>query len=260
MNTAQVLSLPATESKTTRCLDRATLFYSAAAALLLVVMLLGFQQFFLHGKAYPGREIPSPIRALVVLHGFGMAGWLGLFLIQPLLLACGKPSIHRLLGRFGAAFAVFIAIIGFRLAIESARISPADQMLWGLAPKPFMAIPLFSIAVFALLVGVGVWMRLKPKVHRPMMLLATLVAMSAATGRIDGLNALYQGTFLEAWFGPFFGIILIGGILLAIQWLMTQTIDRWLAIGVAGLAVFGALTMVIAATPAWQLIATFLLR
>jgi len=43
---------------------RARLFYFGVAALLLVLMSLGFQQFYLHGKAYPNRELAPPIRTL----------------------------------------------------------------------------------------------------------------------------------------------------------------------------------------------------
>ncbi|EIC28899.1 hypothetical protein Metal_1081 [Methylomicrobium album BG8] len=148
-------------------------------------MLLGFQHFYLQGKAYPGRELAPPIRTLLILHGIGMSAWILLFLVQPLLIMTGNRRIHRMLGRIGAGLAACIAILGFRLGIEATLISPSELRIWGLSPKQFMAVPIVSILIFAGFVGIGVWQRRRPEVHRPMMLLASLAAMSAAVSRID---------------------------------------------------------------------------
>lgn len=47
--------------------ERARLFYLGAAMLLLVLMLLGFQQFYLHGRAFPNRPLTPEIRNLVIV-------------------------------------------------------------------------------------------------------------------------------------------------------------------------------------------------
>jgi len=51
-----------------------------------------------------------------------------------------------------------------------------------------MAIPLISILIFGVFVAIGVWYRRRPEIHRPMMLLATLSIVAAATDRITGLS------------------------------------------------------------------------
>ena len=61
--------------------------YPAFAVLLLVSTLLGFQQFYLYGKAYPGREILPQSRLLIIAHGVAMSCWIVLFVVQPLLLS-----------------------------------------------------------------------------------------------------------------------------------------------------------------------------
>jgi len=260
MNPSQILLFDEPQAKGPTSLKRARRFYVGVAALLLVLMILGFQQFYLHGKAYPGRELAPPIRTLLILHGIGMSAWMLLFLVQPLLIMAGNRRVHMMLGRIGAALAACIVILGFRLGIEATRISPPDMVIWGLAPKQFMAVPIISIIIFAGFVIAGVWNRRRPEVHRPMMLLATLAAMSAAVSRIDSINSLYHGTVWETVFGPFFGTLAIGAFFLVMKWLLARPMNRWFAIGYAGLVVSNALILQLATTGAWDHFANFLLR
>jgi short subunit fatty acids transporter len=44
------------------------LFYSGAAALLLVLTLVGFMPYYLHGKAFSGRDIASAVHTLILMH------------------------------------------------------------------------------------------------------------------------------------------------------------------------------------------------
>jgi hypothetical protein len=82
--------------------DRARFFYTGAAVLLLVLVFLGFQQLYLHGKAYPGRPLTPPIRTIVIVHGVVMSSWTLFLVAQPLLIANRKHKWHMLLGRIGA--------------------------------------------------------------------------------------------------------------------------------------------------------------
>jgi small basic protein len=240
--------------------DRARLFYSGAAVLLLALMFLGFQQFYLHGKAYPNRELASTIRTLLILHGIGMTAWMLLFLVQPLLIMSGDRAVHSMLGQIGAVLAACIVVLGLRLGIEATLISPPELKIWGLSPKQFMAVPIISIMIFAGFVIAGVWNRRRPKVHRPMMLLATLAAMPAAVSRIEVFNVLYHGTVWETLFGPFFITLMLGVFFLVIKWLLTRSLNVWFAMGYAVLVVSSALIMQVATTSAWDQFADFLLR
>jgi hypothetical protein len=260
MNSSQTLLLDEPRAKGPSSPTRARLFYSGTAAMLLALMLLGFQQFYLHGRAYPDRELSPPIRTLIILHGMGMSAWVLLFFVQPLLILAGNRRVHMLFGRIGAVLAACVLVLGLRLAIESTLVNPPDLKIWGLTPKQFLAVPVINIAIFAGFVALGVWKRRRPEVHRPMMLLATLAAVPAAVSRIDAITALYQGTVWEAIFGPFFGTLVLGAFFLALKWLLTRFLDRWLAIGYAGFVVASALIMQLATTGAWDRFASLLLR
>lgn len=236
------------------------LFYPGVSVLLLILMFLGFRQFYLYGKAYPGRELAPPIRTLLILHGIGMTSWMVLFVAQPLLILAGNRRVHRLLGRIGAGLAAVMVVLSFRLGIESTLLSPPDLRIWGLASKQFLAVPIISILIFSGFVILGVSKRRQPEVHRSMMLLATLAVMSAAVSRIDFLNSLYQGTVWEAVFGPFFTTLAIGALFLAVKWLPTRSLNPWLAWGYCGLVFSDALIVQLAPTGVWDLFATFLLQ
>lgn len=251
MNTRQTSRFDKPGTSEARPRDHACLFYPGTAALLLVLMFLGFEQFYLHGKAYPGRELAPPIRSLIILHGLSMSAWVILFLIQPLLILRGNRGVHRKLGKIGAVLAASIVSLGWWLAIEATRITPPDLRIWGLDPKQFMAVPILSILIFAGFVIIGVWNRRRPEVHRPMMLLAGLAAIPAAVSRIDFIGILYRDTLWETTFGPFFGTLGIGFFLMVLKYRLTRSPDRWLAIGYAGLVVASALIMQLATTHAW---------
>ena len=232
------------------------LFYTFAAALMLVLTFIGFSKFFLNGQAYPGRPIAPPIKTLVIAHGSAMTAWLLLLLVQPLLILRNQRRLHMTLGTLGAALATLILILGTWLAIQSATVTPPEARIWGLPPKQFMAVPFISVWIFAAFVALGIAFRRKPAVHRPMMLLATLSAMSAAISRIDPLNNLYLGTVWERLFGPFALTLALGVLLLIIRMIITRAFDRWFTLGMTALIALDLFIWQIAPTPAWQGFAT----
>ena len=175
-------------------------FYSIASLSLLVLMFIGFQLFYLQGKAYPGRPLTPPIRTVIIIHGCLMTAWMLLAVTQPLLVGMRHQRIHMKLGVLGVVLAAAIVIAGLHIGIEAAGMSPPELRVFGLAPKEFMAVPVLSILVFGLFISLGVVNRRRPEVHRPMMLMASVSVIGAATGRITPLNAIYAGTWWELVF------------------------------------------------------------
>lgn len=230
---------------------RTKYFWSAAAAALLVFVFLGFRHFYMHGRAYPGRELPPPIRDLVITHGVSMTLWMLLLALQPVLIVGKKPKVHMALGWFGTALAAVITIVGWKTGVASATITPPEVHLWGLPPKQFMIVPVVSVVLFAAFVAIGVGARKRPEVHRPAMFLATLSALSAAVSRIDALNELYLGTWAETWFGPFFVTLVIGALLVAVKCALARSFDRWFAGGFAALVLANVLMVRLATSDAW---------
>lgn len=230
-------------------------FYSAAALLVLVLVFWGFQHFYFHGKAYPGRELTPPIRSLIIAHGMAMLLWVILLQAQTALIAMRKHKLHMMLGKAGAGLAVIIFLLGYMLAIAATRVNPPDQLIWNLTPRQFLVVPLFGILQFAIFVAIGIWYRRKPNIHRPMMLLATLAALSAGLDRIDPIRELYSHSFLGGIFGPFFSALAIGLALFVIKWALTRSFDRAFALGLLAQILIDAIIMRLATTGLWAAIA-----
>lgn len=222
-------------------------------------MVSGFLPFYLAGKAYGGQDLPRPIHALTIFHGVGMTAWVVLFQIQTLLQATGRHEFHKMLGRIGVLLAVALVILGWRIAIDSTRISPPDFRIAGLLPRQFMIVPIFNILAFGALSLAGLLLRRQPQAHRPLMLLATLATLPAAISRIDFFTVLYQGTVWQRIFGPFFGMLVLGGVFLLISLLVNGRLDCWYAGGYAFLITGAALTLTLAQTQLWDVIALWLI-
>jgi hypothetical protein len=244
-------SIPAPLSGAKNKLTALHRFYAGTSLMLLMLMVVGFQHFYLQGKAYPGREIPPPIRTLVIVHGVSMSLWVLLYVLQSFLIVAKKHRVHMQVGRVAAIFAVTLLVSGLLLAVQSTRIAPPEMVLWGMSAKEFMAVPFFGILLFAGMVATGVWYRRKPEIHRPMMLFATLSALAAATARITALSQLYQGTTWERVCGPFLVIFVLGALLVAIHAALTRSLDRWFVASYGIVLVSLLLTIQIARTPAW---------
>lgn len=240
------------------------LFYAIAAAMLLVTVLVGFQQFFLHGRRFsPAGAVVRPLtpslRALTIVHGIAMTSWIVLFLVQPLLVARRRLSLHRTAGKVGAVLAVLIVILDWKLAIGSALIDPQRTAPWSFIEWQFMTVTLGTLLMFAGFVTLGVLNRHRAHPHRSMMFLATLAIMPAATDRIPALLATFDHTVWGAAFGPFFPGVAFGAGAIAIRRFLTGSFERYLVTGWLVFAAIAAGLLRLAPTPAWHRISSMLL-
>jgi len=235
-------------------------FYSIATVLLLGLMVVGFQLFYFHGQAYPGRPLTPPIKTLIITHSVAMSLWMLLAIVQPFLITGGNRRAHMALGKVMTVIAVCLVVLGLKMGIAACKVAPPDLMFGPLTPKQFLSVPVGDIALFALLVAVGVTFRKRPDIHKPIMFLASLAAVAAAVARMDFLNDLYRGTLWQKLFSDFFFALVIAGVFLIAKCVVFRKFDRWFAAGFGGMVVWFFMVAQIATTSAWDAIASFLLR
>lgn len=235
-------------------------FYSAAILSLLILVALGFQLFYFHGQMYPGRPLTPPIKTLIILHGVAMSLWMLLSLTQPFLIASGNRRVHMALGKVAAGLAVCLVILSLKLGIAACKVAPPGLMHGPLTPKQFMAIPVLNIVLFTVFLTAGVVWRKRPEVHKPMMFMATLTAVTAAIARIDFFNHLYAGTIWQKVFGNLFFTLVVGAVLVIAKCVVFRKFDRWLVAGYGLMVVWFLMIAQGAPTPAWDFIASLLLR
>lgn len=238
---------------------RDRLFYTAAAALVLVLMLLGFQKYYLQGKLADGTDIPVLRQTPILLHATAMTAWVVLFLVQPVLIASRRRRLHMAIGRFGAVLAVGVVVLGAWVTIDAASLGRPAGGFAGLTTRAFNMMAVSFVVMFGVFVAVAVYFRRRPEIHRPMMLMATLILIPAAVDRFDPIYGLYGGTVMEQAVGPHLSAFVIATLLLVVKWLITRSFDRWFAIAYGSMVASCLLLWRVANTDAWERLANQLL-
>jgi hypothetical protein len=153
-------------------------FYVGIALAIAATVFAGFSRtYFL--KAHFG----SPELSLLLhIHGAVFTSWVLLFLAQTTLVATGRTGLHRRLGVLGAVLAALVVIVGTTTAIM--RVKQGAAPLPGVSGLSFLAVPLFDMLVFAILVGTGLYFRRKLDTHKRLMTLATIALLSAPIARL----------------------------------------------------------------------------
>jgi len=133
----------------------------------------------------PGISGMQTLSPLLHLHGFVFTSWIVLFLVQTRLVAARRIGLHRRLGVAVALLAPAMVVVGFVAAVDAARRGSTPP--GGPPPLVFMAIPLADLAVFATLVGAGIWFRRRADIHKRLMLTSTISILTPAIARLPGI-------------------------------------------------------------------------
>ena len=221
-------------------------FYVGMAIAVLITVFLGFSRsYFL--KVYYGTP---ELSLLLHVHGLVFTCWVLLFLAQTTLVATGRTDLHRRLGVGGAVLAALLLIVGTTVAIlrvKGGRPSPIP----GVPPLSFLAVPLFDMVVFAILIGAGLLLRERADTHKRLMTLATIALTSAPIARLSFVRPV----------GPpaFFGLTDLFIVALLVYDLATRRKVHPATIW-GGLALVASqpLRLMISGTPAWLAFAGWL--
>jgi len=165
-------------------------FYVGVAIAVLITVFLGFSRsYFL--KAYYG----TPELSLHVhIHGLVFTSWVLLFLAQTTLVATDRTDLHRKLGVGGAVLAALLLIMGTTTAILRVK-GGGSSPIPGVPPLSFLAVPLFDMVVFAMLIGAGLVLRNRPDTHKRLMTLATIALTSAPIARLQAVRQVGPPAF-----------------------------------------------------------------
>ncbi len=143
-----------------------------------IIVLAGFARSYYLKGFFGFPALPS---LLVHLHGIVMTSWVVLFVTQVTLVASGRTRTHQRLGVLGAVLAALVIVVGVLTAIAGAAR--------GSTPGPpalqFLAVPVFDMLVFAILVGTALYVRRRRlDIHKRLMLLAAVNLLAPAIARI----------------------------------------------------------------------------
>ena len=189
----EAVSIPS-QTAATQHSDR--VFYACMAALLFAVAVIGFGPNSVGILAGTRPEPPARVH----VHAALMASWLVLLLVQTSLVATGRIAVHQKLGfaSFVLAPAMFLAMLWLTFAPYYLFLAAGPQSAPA-SPPPLdvaargVAFSLFVQGRAALLFAIfytwaALARRTAPETHKRMMLMATLVVIDAALGRMSWLH------------------------------------------------------------------------
>jgi uncharacterized membrane protein YozB (DUF420 family) len=194
---------------------------------------------------YLGRWFDAPpLSTLVQWHGLLFTAWIAAFAFQVGSIRMRRLKLHRTTGIAGAVLAVLMVVIGSVTAVVSARNGHSPSA--AIPALSFLAIPLFNIATFAILIGYALWLRREGPAHKRLMALATIAIMAPAFAR-------FPFEFIQAGGPPvFFGLtdlLVIAG-MLHDRWTQGRVPGVWLK-GGALLLGLQITSLAVAGTTAW---------
>lgn len=204
----------------------------------------------------------APLTLAVAAHGAVFSAWLLLFLTQTLLVPTRRTVLHRRLGYAGVVLAVLMIASGYATAIAMARRGhdlSGDLIRATSNPLELLVFQLGDLISFSVLVGLAVWYRNRPEVHKRLMLLATIGAlMPAALAHIIGHSPVLREMRAPIILVPLVPLLFAGAVHDRLSRGRIHPVSLWVA--VALLLWSNLRAAVIGPSDVWQKFATWLIR
>jgi hypothetical protein len=150
-------------------------FFLLMALAIALTVVTGFGLFYRAGLS----SFASPW--WVHVHAVTFMAWIGLYVTQSALVARNVIARHRSLGRFGAAWAVWMVLVALVLTPVNLATHRAPPFF---TPPYFLALDWLNILVFGGLAYAAIRNRKRTDWHRRLMLCATICVMAPAWGRL----------------------------------------------------------------------------
>ncbi|HTB97568.1 MAG TPA: hypothetical protein VK716_11205 [Terracidiphilus sp.] len=158
---------------------------------------MGFQpdrQSILHA------DPPRPL--LLWIHGAAFSGWVAFYIVQSGLVRTRNVQWHRFLGWFGLALGIAMVGLGFAVSIIMGNF---DAVVLHLPSPTFLSVPWFDMTAFGTCLGLAIYWRKKPELHRRLLFLASCSLLDAPFGRFSFL-------FNNNLFFPCLDVIMLLGV------------------------------------------------
>jgi hypothetical protein len=154
-------------------------FYFAMSLLVAAIVVAGFKRTVNDNLFNPA--VPRPF--ILWIHASAFAAWVIFFICQSTLVRIHKVSWHRFFGWFGAGLATVMVPLGVTTAIIMARFDKVQ--LHQPDTDAFLSIPFYDMIAFGVCIGLAIYWRTKPEMHRRLIFIATCSLLDAGFGRFD---------------------------------------------------------------------------
>jgi hypothetical protein len=217
-------------------------FFAWLAGAIVVLVFVGFARtYYLHSLF----GMPALTRFLHV-HGAVMTGWIVLFAAQTFLITSNRIPIHRIVGAFGAGYAVLVVLMGTTATLVAARREVRAHSESVSSVLTVLALELTQMALFAFLVALGVWLRNRTGYHKRLMLLATFCILPNPIVRLFIWARLGSNiSILSFWASLVTAVVLVDSI-------RNRRVHPAFGLGATIIVVFLYLVYFGSRTPLWQ--------
>ena len=224
--------------------------YAMWGVVCLLISLVGFWPSYVAPLATGTYQSPSP---MMPWHVLSTALWLGLLILQSLLVQYGRVGLHRLLGPLGAIVAVGVVVTGVVVQIDVMGMYAAKGDTLNAVLIPFIRFTL--LLGFAVCVAWAIALRRRPDWHKRLIILGTFPLLQSA---FDRMGANVFG--LPEIRGLFAGVGHLALMILFLVWDRRtlgrfHPVTRW---GTVLLILFYLLSPAIAGTAWWRQLAATL--
>ena len=151
-------------------------FFLRMAVAIALFILFGFAQF-----AARGLVDLAAAPAWVHLHGIVFTSWLALFVAQNYLAATGGMTLHRQLGWSSVMLAAAMVFLAVYAGVKSIEL---HRQPFFFTPPYFLALNLVGATFFAGIYIAAILSARQTEWHRRLMLVATVLLMEPALGRL----------------------------------------------------------------------------
>lgn len=154
-------------------------FYLAMSLLLAALVVAGFRRTVDVNLFHAA--IPRPF--ILWVHATAFSTWIIFFIVQSALVRVRRVSWHRSMGWFGASLAAVMVPLGVATAIVMTRFDKVQMHQANV--DPFLSIPFYDMLAFGVLMGLAIYWRKQPGLHKRLVFIASCELMDAAVGRFD---------------------------------------------------------------------------
>jgi hypothetical protein len=235
------------ETLSRRTFDRR--LFAVAAVLFPLLILAGFARtYYLKGFF----DTPPLSTLMVHIHGVLMSAWVAFFIVQIWFISSRRIKVHQRMGIAGIGLAILIIIVGFFVAVRSAKFGSAAAPP-NIPPLAFLLIPITDLVLFAIFFGGAIYFRKRPAEHKRLILLTAINFLPPAIARIP-VPSLQS--FGPLWFFGFPAILAL--IALGVDSYRNRHLNRVFLTGTLLLIVSFVARLALMGTGTWMRFAAWL--
>lgn len=158
-------------------------FFTLVTSAIAIVVLIGFARTFYLSALFPEAQSFAAPEPIFSIHGAFFTAWIGLLVLQALLIRVRRVDLHRSVGWVGVALACLVVLLGTYGSLVAAQ-RPGGFIGVPLPPSQFLLFPIVDMVLFAAFFTMAVIWRGKPQSHKRLMILAAVNLVEAAIIRI----------------------------------------------------------------------------